>query len=387
VPTAKPNQVELWLEQLGQPSADRDYKPGHARMRELLAPLDCTRPKLRIRVAGTNGKGSTSFMLAEALKHSGLRVGLYTSPHILDFSERIRLNGSPVSDATLMLLMEEVMPIALRVGASYFEVATALALAYFSREKVDVEVLEAGVGARLDATTAVEADMGLLTSIGLDHEAWLGSTLLDVAQEKVFVFQGCRYAISTPQSLDIEAFLTQGRTDIQFALPLSESTKMLGAYQKSNAGLAYQAIQTLLKDGWIVGDASSLLASVLQTTVPGRLQHVCYQQANIWLDAAHNRHAIEAMLPFLPELASPLDAILVYTREDRSLKACFPLLRPYTHHLISDVDHAYVDIAIPCVTDALHDVLVRRKLQNILILGSFLTVAAALRWLENNKDG
>jgi len=180
----KPETIDQWLEQLGQPAADRDYKPGHERMHDLLAPLAETnqlkQPKLRIRIAGTNGKGSTAFMLANALQACGLKVGLYTSPHILQFNERIRINGEPVSDTALLQGIEQLMPRALEIGASYFETATALALKQFSDLEVDVEILEAGVGARLDATTAVEADVALITPIGLDHQGWLGEFSVDL---------------------------------------------------------------------------------------------------------------------------------------------------------------------------------------------------------------
>ncbi|MDX8398072.1 MAG: bifunctional folylpolyglutamate synthase/dihydrofolate synthase, partial [Mariprofundaceae bacterium] len=192
----KPQSIDSWLAQLGQPNADRDYKPGHERMLDLLKPLTCTRPKLRIRIAGTNGKGSTAFMLAAGLQAAGLKVGLYSSPHVLSFNERIRINGAEISDQALLTLLTGIMPIALDVGASYFEVATALALQHFSQTEVDVEILEAGVGARLDATTAVTADMALITPIGLDHEAWLGNTILQVAQEKSYALKGCRWALS-----------------------------------------------------------------------------------------------------------------------------------------------------------------------------------------------
>ncbi len=156
-------------------------------MQELLRPLCIKRPKLRVRIAGTNGKGSTAFMLSHALQACGMRTGLYSSPHIQHFGERIRINGVPVSETTLHMLMQSIMPAALKAGASYFEAATALALKYFSDSHVDVEILEAGVGARLDATTAVEADMALITPIGLDHQNWLGDRLADIAAEKAHI--------------------------------------------------------------------------------------------------------------------------------------------------------------------------------------------------------
>ncbi|MDX8384332.1 MAG: bifunctional folylpolyglutamate synthase/dihydrofolate synthase, partial [Ghiorsea sp.] len=138
----KPTNIDAWLSKLGQPQADRDYTPGHQRVQDLLLALQKSgkqlhTPKLRIRLAGTNGKGSTAHFLAHALQATGLKVGLYTSPHISSFHERINIQGEAIDDLRLTALMAEVMPLALKVGTSYFETATALALLAFSMEDVD----------------------------------------------------------------------------------------------------------------------------------------------------------------------------------------------------------------------------------------------------------
>ncbi|PIQ34468.1 MAG: hypothetical protein CO186_11985 [Zetaproteobacteria bacterium CG_4_9_14_3_um_filter_49_83] len=174
---------------MGQPAADRDYRPGHERMLALLHHFPAGQPKLRIRVAGTNGKGSTSNFVAAALQALGYRVGLFTSPHISQFNERIRINGEPVADELLAEKLSQMVPTALEIGASYFEVATALALRCFAEAAIEVEVFEAGVGARLDATTALPSDLALLTPIGLDHQAWLGDTLIWQATRLSYIFQ------------------------------------------------------------------------------------------------------------------------------------------------------------------------------------------------------
>ncbi len=371
----KPQNIDDWLNQLGQPSADRDYKPGHERMLALLKPLACKRPKLRIRIAGTNGKGSTAFMLAAGLQASGLKVGLYTSPHILQFNERIRINGDPLSDADLWRHLETIMPIALDVRASYFEVATALALHHFSQNHVDVEILEAGVGARLDATTAIDADMALMTPIGLDHEAWLGDNIASVAEEKAYALHGCRWGISAPQTSEVRDILVSHDAHLQFVEPLKQSCLMAGKHQQINAALAYAALNILRDNSTIQADKETLKNAVTQAVAPGRLQYIQYQQAHICLDAAHNRHAIEALLPSLPALADPFDALLVYTREDRSLKDELDLLRPFTKQLISND-------TIPRPEQALQQVLESNPTAHILVLGSFITVAAVMAWLN-----
>jgi len=371
----KPQNIDDWLNQLGQPSADRDYKPGHERMLALLRPLDCKRPSLRIRIAGTNGKGSTAFMLAAGLQTADLKVGLYTSPHILQFNERIRIDGLPISDSDLHTLLETIMPIALNVGASYFEVATALALHHFSQQQVDVEILEAGVGARLDATTAVDADMALITPIGLDHEAWLGDSIASVAEEKAYVLHDCQWGVSAPQTAEAHDILVSHHQHLQFVEPLDQPCRMAGKHQQTNAALAYAALNILRDNGTIQTNKEILKNAVTQAVAPGRLQYIQHQQAHVWLDAAHNRHAIEALLPSLPALADPFDAILVYTREDRSLKAELDLLRPFTKQIIDQNT-----ISLP--EQALQKVLKDNPTARVLVLGSFMTVAAVITWLK-----
>jgi len=373
----KPDSIEAWLAELGNPSADRDYQPGHARMLAILDRLDCHRPALRIRIAGTNGKGSTAFMLAAALQSAGLKVGLYTSPHILEFNERIRINGAPVDKAQLLDGLERIMPLAHAAGASYFETATALALDQFSRAAVDVEILEAGVGARLDATTAIGADMALITPIELDHQNWLGDSIEDIASEKAYAMQGCRYSISAPQSDDVAAVLQA----IQPALRMCEAEvwndlAMPGLHQHENASLAWAAVQQLGHDFPAI-DLQTARHAICRCEAPGRLQHVHVGQADIWLDAAHNRHAVAALLPSLQILADPFDAILVFTRADRSLEDALALLESYARYVISN------DADFTCApADALQAEIRRKPNGQFLVLGSFTTVAAILRTLR-----
>jgi len=373
----KPSEIELWLEQLGQPSADRDYLPGHERMLALLAGMTAHKPRLRIRVAGTNGKGSTSFMLAAALQSAGLKVGLYTSPHILTFHERIRIQAEPVSDAQLYAAMQQMMPLALAAGASYFETATALALHIFADAAVDVEILEAGVGARLDATTAVAADMALLTPIGLDHQAWLGDTISEVAAEKACAMQGCRWSISAPQDAAVAEVLQAFNPAMRYCDVIDwPELAVAGVHQQINASLVRTALHSL-QEMLPELDMATACQAIGACHVPGRLQLIQSGDARIWLDAAHNRHAIEALLPTLPTLADPLDAILVFTREDRSLKSELPLLAPFARHIV--YQQGETGDAKDTAVSALQAALAQTPDGTFLVLGSFITVAAILR--------
>jgi len=387
----KPEHIDRWLEALGRPSADRDYKPGHERLLTLLEHITQHKPVLRVRVAGTNGKGSTSFMLAAALQACGLKVGLYTSPHILEFNERIRIKGVPVSTDKLWQSLELLMPVALDVGASYFETATALALDQFAREAVDVEILEAGVGARLDATTAVAADMALITPIALDHQNWLGDTLVEIAQEKAYVMDGCSLCISAPQNDEVAKILHAFNANLRFcdATQPWHGLALAGLHQQGNASLVWSALhylseqsaeQSALKS--IRVDLAAAHQAILQCRVPGRLQHLSIGLANVWIDAAHNNHAIEALLPSLKSMADPFDAILVFTREDRSLAGVLPLLETYTARLISNDDASFSDSEGETPAAILAQQIEQKPDGRFLVLGSFITVASILTALK-----
>ena len=374
----KPQQVEAWLNQLGQPGADRDYQPGHARMHALLEPLSLRQPALRIRVAGTNGKGSTSWMLTAALQKAGLKTGLFTSPHLLSFNERIRIDGQPVHEDVLLSGLREIMPLALQCGASYFEVATALALWVFHHAGVDAEVLEAGVGARLDSTTAVPADMGVLTPVALDHQAWLGDSLAEIAAEKIHVFDGCKLAVSAMQPDAVRALLVARRPDVHLVVEgVLSASAMAGIFQQKNAALAMLAVDLLRDEGMLKLEACDAEAAIAGVVVPGRLQLLHHAQAVIWLDVAHNSHAVEALLPFLNTLDAPLDAIMVYTREDRDLGDALPMLKPYAQCLMGRAGDGF-DRHVDSVGEAITLLLGENPASRILVLGSFITAGEVL---------
>jgi dihydrofolate synthase/folylpolyglutamate synthase len=385
----KPKNVEQWLLQLGSPSADRDYRPGHERMHALMAYLPLRRPGLRIRIAGTNGKGSTAFFLSAALRAAGYRVGLYTSPHILDFNERIRIDGSPVDDECLGHLLEKLLPEALNIGASYFEVATALALGIFAQEDCAVEILEAGVGARLDATTAVPADMALITPIGLDHQAWLGDTLSQIAREKAWVMDGCIAAVSAPQPPEVENALLSRCSDLSFVTTFDDAPglKAIGEYQRMNAALAIAALKLLLERRLIAADFRRMKQAISETVIPGRLQHVSCQGNDFWLDAAHNVHALGSLLPSLPGLADPLDGIFVFTRADRNMGKAVSALRPFARKLIGGPGYEHLcDLVYETVDAALTAEVAASASRAYLVMGSFESVRDASIWLGAGKQ-
>jgi len=381
----KSNEVEEWLAALGQPSADRDYKPGHQRVQDLLLALEqegfsFQRPKLRIRVAGTNGKGSTSSFLAVAFQSAGLNVGLYTSPHILFFNERISLNGKAIPQGELMSLMSKVMPLALQVGTSYFETATVLALAYFSSNQVDVEILEAGVGAKLDATTAVLADVGLLTPVALDHQAWLGDNIMQITNDKAHVFDGCSIRISVKQDVDAQQVLDDVLPDLTYAPAYKGHLQVEGEHQRINAGLAIAALDAVHHQ-YIALDMKKVRRSVGQMHMSGRLETIKYAGGySFCLDAAHNPHAIEALLEHFKRLGSYFDVLILCYRDDRDLSGFKADLQVFAKQVLlyagSDEDMKAQ------VASILNEKIQKEECESFMLMGSFITLSAAKTWLD-----
>lgn len=160
-------------------------KPGLDRIQELLDPLDMPHRRYPVvHVAGTNGKGSVCSMMAAILRAAGYKVGLYTSPHIRTFGERIRVNGEMISDSDIARLASPLMERAKPIGGTFFEVTTAMAFQYFAEKRVDIAVIEVGMGGRLDATNVVDPMLTVITAIDMDHTEYLGNSISKIAAEK-----------------------------------------------------------------------------------------------------------------------------------------------------------------------------------------------------------
>lgn len=168
------------------------YKPGLERvlaMAEVIGNPHQAEGIHFIHIGGTNGKGSTSSTLAAVLSASGYRTGLFTSPHLVDFRERIRIDGTPISPEFVVDFVERVHPLVARYSPSFFELTTLMALDYFVHQKVEVAVIEVGMGGRLDSTNIITPDLAVVTNISLDHTQFLGNTLEEIASEKAGIFK------------------------------------------------------------------------------------------------------------------------------------------------------------------------------------------------------
>jgi dihydrofolate synthase / folylpolyglutamate synthase len=351
-------------------------KLGLDRMREALALLDA--PHLAapvLHVAGTNGKGSTCAFTEAALRAAGLKTGLYTSPHLVHFCERIRIGGEPISEHRATELLDEILrrvPWALRDdGLTFFELATLMGFVAFAQERVQVAVVEVGLGGRLDATNVVEPLACAVTPIGLDHVQWLGPTLRNVAAEKAGIFKKNVPAVSAGQShaaaevlarraaelgiplwrpgrdyvyesRDVRPFCYEGPEGFRVSLPQTREVTgttrsgtswttneieqvtgpieaplafgsglaLAGHYQRSNAALACALLQVATGRGVPV-TADHLRMGLRSARWPGRLEIVA-ERPLVIVDGAHNVHAAHALARALPGVVGRRPVQLVF---------------------------------------------------------------------------
>ncbi|UCH62245.1 MAG: bifunctional folylpolyglutamate synthase/dihydrofolate synthase [Fidelibacterota bacterium] len=257
---------------------------------------------LIVQIAGTNGKGSTAAITARILHDHSQKVGLFTSPHLCRFNERIRIDGRPIDDSYIIQWLKEHKGDLEEVSATFFEVTTVMALSYFKAHRVDVAVLETGLGGRLDATTAVSPTWTALTPIDLDHMDLLGDTVRAIAREKAGILKPGVPCYSVPQTSWVReviqseadrvgAPVTFLREEPAVPLPL----RLPGSHQHTNAKLAWRLAQAILGSDFI----NEVAREAVKTTVwPGRY-HQLGDHPSVIYDVAHNPSGMTAFLDTL----------------------------------------------------------------------------------------
>jgi len=263
-----------------------------------------------IHVAGTNGKGSTSHMIASILQESGYKVGLYTSPHLKDFRERIKVNGKPIRKNSVINFVKRNRSFLENQKLSFFEMTVGLAFDHFAKQKVDIAVVEVGLGGRLDSTNIIKPEVSVITNIGYDHTQFLGETLPEIAYEKAGIIKNdIPVVISEKQNEVNDVFL---KTAKEKTAPLffaeEEVTKkydsdLLGNYQQNNIKAAVQTIRILKNKGYKISDtqiAKGLLHVVQNTGLLGRWQHLG-NNPTVICDTAHNKEGLTYVLKQLVE--------------------------------------------------------------------------------------
>lgn len=288
-----------------------------------------------IHVAGTNGKGSTSHMLSSILQEAGYKVGLYTSPHLKDFRERIKINGKEISEDFVCTFIEKHKSYFEKGAFSFFEMSVGLAFDYFAKEKVEIAIIEVGMGGRLDATNSITPLVSVITNIGLDHTQFLGNTLESVAFEKAGIIKPSIPVVIgeyTPETKPV--FLTKAKechSKIYFASDLISETypsDLIGNYQTHNKKTVLQTI-TVLNQGKIYNVTTEdiqngLLNVVKNTGLQGRWQQLG-ESPKVICDTAHNKNGLEIVLNQIQKETFSKLHIVLGVVNDKDLNEILPL--------------------------------------------------------------
>lgn len=347
------------------------YKPGLERIEEFCRVLgNPQRDYHTIHVAGTNGKGSTSHIMASVLQHAGYRVGLFTSPHLKDFRERMRVDGEMISQQRVVDFVAQHLEQIQSLGLSFFEITAAMAFDYFASQDVEVAVIETGLGGRLDATNIITPLVSVITNIGLDHTDLLGSTLGAIAAEKAGIIKhGVPVVVGERDEECDEVFVAKANAEsapLYFAQQcftlLGKATSggkqcfelrrerdgaefdveldLLGEYQSHNVVTASAALDVLhcssplkiSRQAYLEGFASAAAT----TRLVGRWQ-VLEQQPMVVCDTGHNAHGLKYVTHQLEQLIASHDkvvCVLGFARE-KNLDEVLPLLPKQAHYIFT----------------------------------------------------
>ena len=297
--------------------------------------LDNPQEKFKtIHVAGTNGKGSTSHLLASILQESGLKVGLYTSPHLKDFTERVRINGKPIRKNCVINFVKRNNKFLDKQGLSFFEMTVGLAFDNFARKKIDLAIIEVGLGGRLDSTNIITPLVSVITNIGFDHTQFLGNTLEEIAFEKAGIIkQNIPVVIGEKQDKTTNVFnkiADKNNSEIYYASDLIKNihpTDLKGSYQKNNVKTAIQAIKVLQKQGFKISEDNikkGLLNVVKNTNLKGRWQTL-NNNPKVICDTAHNTEGLTYVLEQLSNEKYNKLHIVLGVVNDKNLDAILPL--------------------------------------------------------------
>jgi dihydrofolate synthase/folylpolyglutamate synthase len=308
------------------------YKPGLERVHQLLDALQIDPNKQpSIHIAGTNGKGSTAAYCASMLKENGYRVGLFTSPHIFDFSERIRVNGSPISQDAVIEFCSRYQSLALDIAASFFELTFAMALAYFQDQKCDYLVIETGLGGRLDATNVLQPKVSVITTIALDHQEFLGSTLGQIASEKAGIIKTQTPVVIGEKKEETIAVFKKTATIMKAPIYFSDalfidSTQLnLSGYQLDNFKTACSTLHIIGVQSTLALQSKALENLAQNTGFFGRLQ-IWQEAPKIVLDVSHNPAGIAATLPLIQKQCSGQLYIIYGASQDKDVAEILELL-------------------------------------------------------------
>lgn len=312
------------------------YKADLTNIEKLTAHLNHPEQALKtLHIAGTNGKGSTSSMLASILQEAGYKVGLYTSPHLKDFRERIKINGEEIIEAFVVDFIAANQPFLEQESLSFFEMTVGMAFQYFKEEQVDIAVIEVGMGGRLDATNIITPLVSVITNIGKDHVAFLGNTLEAIAGEKAGIIKaGVPVVIGEYVAETKPVFIAKAKemgSPIYFASETYASntwtSDLKGIYQQKNIRTVRQVIELLRKE-WNISEEMEKMGLqhvVKNTKLQGRWQ-VLQENPKVIADTAHNEHGISIVMEQLKTEKYKQLYIVFGVVNDKDLQSVLPFL-------------------------------------------------------------
>ena len=342
------------------------HKPGLTRTRTLLAALGDPHKRLKfIHVAGTNGKGSTAAMLASCLQAAGYCVGLYTSPFINRFNERIQVDGRQIEDEELVRLVEKIRPAAdaMTDVPTEFEIITALGMLYFSERKCDIVVLEVGLGGTLDSTNVIDPpECAVITALGMDHVRELGPTLADIASAKAGIIKKGRPVVSYGGVPEADAVIAAKAEEMNAPLTVVDFNKLrqdggnldevtfdfdglngvklplIGSYQPKNAAVAITTLRVLREKGWNIPE-DAIRQGLETVRWPGRFELLRYDPAFL-LDGSHNAHGMRATVQSLRDrFPGEKFVFLVSIMADKDVSEMLTLLEPLAKCFVTVAAH------------------------------------------------
>ena len=282
------------------------YKEDISNIISICDHLDNPQNKFKsIHVGGTNGKGSTSHMLSSILQESGYKVGLYTSPHLVDFRERIRINGEMISKESVEYFMNQNLNFFDRNNFSFFEMTVGLAFSYFNNQNVDIAIIEVGMGGRLDSTNIINPILSIITNISIDHTKFLGNNITEIAHEKAGIIKpGIPVVIGETQEEIKDIFIETARensSEISFADNFKTKEydcDLKGEYQTKNISTVQHAVTKIQSMGYKINDSNiekALSNIVRNTSLMGRWQ-VIQTNPLVVCDTGHNEAALKELV-------------------------------------------------------------------------------------------
>ncbi len=311
------------------------YKANLSNTIDLVQYLNHPEQKFKsIHVGGTNGKGSTSHMLSSILQEAGYNVGLYTSPHLKDFRERIKVNGVCISEDYVIEFVEQHQSFFNEKQLSFFEMTVGMAFQYFAEMQVDIAIIEVGLGGRLDSTNIITPEVSVITNIGLDHVQFLGDTHEKIASEKAGIIKKdipCVIGTSLPETKVVfETKAEEVSSPLYFAednqsIPLE--TDLKGYYQEENKKTAYTALSLLKQQGWRISDnamKNGFANVVANTGLLGRWQ-ILEKKPFTVCDTAHNKEGLSIVLQQIQDHTKSKLHIVLGIVSDKDLERILPL--------------------------------------------------------------